>query len=171
MKNVVEDYKGSKIILIGHSWGASLALMYLSQNSGVISKTILIGSAPLNDEAAKIFGENIQLRLSEESKAKLQSIKSEFDQASSDKERNTLIDSLWDFIDEGQVPRALEKISDPVVAFHADFDPIPMNETFNFLCNHIKGLKTIEVKKSGHSPWLEKSAQKIFLQDLLSELD
>lgn len=46
-----------------------------------------------------------------------------------------------------------------------------MNETFNFLSNHIKGLKTIEVKKSGHFPWLEKTAQKIFLQDLLSELD
>lgn len=206
LKNVVEDCKGSQIILLGHSWGASLALMYISQNSGVISKTILIGSAPLNDEAAKIFGENIQLRLSEESKAKLQSIKSEFDQASSDEEKNTLmqkrltiigptyhldpkteenfsdlkwnyttfvtsIDSLWDFIDEGQVPRALEKISDPVVAFHGDIDPIPMNETFNFLSKHIKGLKTIEVKKSGHFPWLEKTALKIFLQDLLSELD
>ncbi len=65
----------------------------------------------------------------------------------------TSIGSLWDFVDEGQVPGELEKISDPVVAFHGDFDPIPMNVKFNFLSNHIKGLKTIEVKKSGHFPW------------------
>jgi pimeloyl-ACP methyl ester carboxylesterase len=206
LKTVVEDCKGSQIILVGHSWGASLALMYLSQNPGVISKTILIGSAPLNDEAAKKFGENIQSRLSDESKAKLQSIKSEFDHAASDEERNTLmqkrlaiigpayhmdpkteenfsdlkwnfttfltsIDSLWDFIDGGNVVRALDKISDPVIAFHGNFDPIPIEETFTFLKTYIKGLKTIEVKNSGHFPWLEKKASIAFMKDLKSEID
>jgi pimeloyl-ACP methyl ester carboxylesterase len=198
LKRVVEDCKGSQIILVGHSWGASLALIYLSQNPGMISKTILIGSEPLNDEVAKKFGGNIQARLTEESKAQLQTIKTEFDQAKSDEERSTLmqrrltiigptyhldpkteenfsdlqwnyttfvtsIDSLWDFIDEGKISGALSKISDPVVAFHGDFDPIPMEETFTFLKTKIKGLKTIEVKKTGHFPWLEKDAKVAFM--------
>lgn len=205
LKNVVERNRGSRVVLIGHSWGASLALLFMSENPGIISKAILIGSAPLNDEAAKKLGENIQLRLNEESKLKLQTIKSNFDQAKSDEERNILmqkrltiigpayhldpkteenfsdlkwdyttfvtsIDSLWDFIDEGKISNALANISDPIVAFHGDFDPIPMNETFKFLSNHIKGLKTVEVKKSGHFPWLEKDVQETFIKNLLNEL-
>lgn len=206
LKNVIESNRGSQIVLIGHSWGASLALFFLSENSGVIHKTIIIGSAPLNDEAGKLFGENIQLRLTEESKSKLQEIKSDFDKAESDDQKNMLmqkrltiigptyhldhktednfsnlkwnyttfvtsIDSLWNFIDEGNIPKALDKISDPVVAFHGDFDPIPMKETFNLLSNHIKGVKTIEVKESGHFPWLEKEARETFIKDLLIELE
>lgn len=204
--NVVESNRGSQVVLIGHSWGASLALLFMSENPGTVTKAILIGSAPLSDEAAKKFGENIQLRLNDESKLKLQAIKSDFDQAKSDEERNLLmqkrltiigpayhlepeteenfsdlkwnytsfvtsIDSLWDFIDKGNVPKALNKISDPVVAFHGVFDPIPMTETFKFLSHHIKGFKAIEVKKSGHFPWLEKDPKEAFVRDLLNELD
>lgn len=206
LKSIIDGTKDSQIMLIGHSWGASLALLFISENPGVISKTILIGSAPLNDEAGKKFGENIQLRLTEDSKAKLQLIKSDFDKAKNDEERNMLmqkrlviigpayhhdpkteenfsnlkwnytsfkmsIDSLWDFIDEGKVVGALDAVSDPVVAFHGDFDPIPMKETFKFLGEHIKKFKAIEVKKTGHFPWLEQHAKDAFLNSLSNELD
>jgi pimeloyl-ACP methyl ester carboxylesterase len=206
LRDVVESYCGSQIVLIGHSWGASLALLFMAENPGIVTKTILIGSAPLNDEASKKFGENIQLRLDDESKLKLQTIKLNFDQAKSDEERNlfmqkrltiigpayhldpkteknlsnlkwdyttfvTSIDSLRDFIDDGKIPQTLAAISDPVVTFHGEFDPIPMNETFEFLNKHIKGLKTVEVHKSGHFPWLEKDSKETFLRDLLIELE
>lgn len=206
LKDVIDNHRDSQVILIGHSWGASLALLYLSENPNVISKAILIGAAPLNEELSKLFGENIQQRLGDEAKLRLQEIKSEFDSAESDDARNVLmqkrlkiigptyhfdpkteyrlsslewnystfvtsIDSLWDFIDAGKVPQALEKISDPVVAFHGDFDPIPMRETFEFLSKNIKCLKTFEVKKAGHFPWLEPDAKDTFLVDLLREIE
>ena len=81
LKKIVQDNKGSEIVLIGHSWGASLTLLFIAENPGVISKSILIGSAALDDETAKKFGENIQLRLDEDAKAKLKLIKAAFDQA------------------------------------------------------------------------------------------
>jgi pimeloyl-ACP methyl ester carboxylesterase len=205
LKNIVSKYTGPELILIGHSWGADLALLFLADNPGLVGKTILIGTAPLDDEISRKFAQNIQLRLTEATKGKLQNIKSELEHATSDVEKNLLmqkrlsiigptyhfnpstearlndlkwdyssfvisIDSLWDFIDSGKVPQTLARITDPVVAFHGDHDPIPENETFDFLRKHIKGIKTVEVKKAGHFPWLEKGANEIFLRTLLAEM-
>jgi pimeloyl-ACP methyl ester carboxylesterase len=206
LKAIVDSHKDTPLILIGHSWGASLALLFIAENPRLISKTILIGSAPLEDGASKKFGENIQDRLDQNSKEKLLVIKSLFEEAKTNDEKNVLmqerlriigsvyhfdpktednfselkwdytsfvtsIDSLWDFIDAGKMTEALQNISDPVVAYHGEFDPIPMEETFIFLKKHIAKLKVSGINKSGHFPWLELAAKKEFLTQLKNELE
>lgn len=205
LKEIVVLQRGKPVVLLGHSWGASLALLFIANHPGMIERTILIGSAPLSDPINEKFGENIQSRLSESATAKLKLIKSSVEKAKTDSEINALmqqrlriigpayhldptteehfsqlrwnytsfitsIDSLWDFIDAGHVPKALARISDPVVAFHGDHDPIPLQETFTFLDAHLGDLKTVEVKKSGHFPWLEKTSNVEFLKKLVDEV-
>jgi len=206
LKVIVESHKNKPLVLIGHSWGASLALLFIAENPGVISKTILIGSAPLEDGASKKFGENTQSRLDQDSKEKLLAIKNSFDVAKTDDVKNVLmqerlriigpvyhfdprteenfsnlgwnyssfvssIDSLWDFIDAGNISKALKNISDPVIAYHGEYDPIPLEETFIFLKKNIVNLKTSVIKTSGHFPWLEIGAKNEFLSQLKNELD
>ena len=81
------------------------------------------------------------------------------------------VDSLWDLIDTGKVPKLLSSIEDEVIAFHGDYDPIPMRETFQYLRSNIQKIKTIEVKESGHFPWLEDTSKGNFLKELLEELE
>jgi len=51
---LVLDKEGAPpVILIGHSWGAWLALIFASRFPNIIKKLILIGSGPFDDRFAK----------------------------------------------------------------------------------------------------------------------
>lgn len=80
------------------------------------------------------------------------------------------IDSLWKKIDAGEIPALLKKVKTPVIAFHGDSDPIPHQETFQFLKRNIGNLKTIKVDRAGHFPWLEETSKERFFKDLCLEI-
>jgi pimeloyl-ACP methyl ester carboxylesterase len=60
------------ITLIGHSWGAWLALIYATRFSSSIKKLIMIGSGPFQDEYAKDIMITRYQRLDEKEKTELQ---------------------------------------------------------------------------------------------------
>jgi pimeloyl-ACP methyl ester carboxylesterase len=60
------------ITLIGHSWGAWLALIYATRFSSSIKKLIMTGSGPFQDEYAKDIMITRYQRLDEKEKTELQ---------------------------------------------------------------------------------------------------
>lgn len=70
---LVLDKEGTPpITLIGHSWGAWLALIYASRFSSSMKKLVMIGSGPFQDEYARDIMITRYQRLEEKEKTELQ---------------------------------------------------------------------------------------------------
>lgn len=69
---ILEKEGTSPIILIGHSWGAWLALIYASRFPSGLKKLIMIGSGPFKDEYAKDIMITRYQRLEEKERSELQ---------------------------------------------------------------------------------------------------
>lgn len=77
--HLAEKYSDKEVILIGHSWGASLALMTLSEKNFIASKAILIGTGPLTEELAVLFSKNLNTKYCEKTKKLLDAIEDRLD--------------------------------------------------------------------------------------------
>ena len=62
-----KDQKGigdEQVTLVGHSWGASLALLYAAKFPGELKQVVLLGPAPLTLEISDLFEKELFARLS-----------------------------------------------------------------------------------------------------------
>ncbi|MBD3297494.1 MAG: alpha/beta fold hydrolase [candidate division Zixibacteria bacterium] len=66
LKRAVEAEATIPVILVGHSWGAWLSLMFAAEYTDRVSKLILIGSAPFAPEYAEQIGATRLSRMSED---------------------------------------------------------------------------------------------------------
>jgi pimeloyl-ACP methyl ester carboxylesterase len=89
LKGVIDKYRSSSpVILLGHSWGANVALMTAAKYPGVVEKIVALSASPVSGRIAEKFSENIQGILSDEAKLKLEEIHNRFENATSDEEKN-----------------------------------------------------------------------------------
>ena len=58
------------ICIIGHSWGANLALLYAAHNPGKLTKVVALAPAPLTMESAQKFESNLNQRMSPADRAR-----------------------------------------------------------------------------------------------------
>ena len=58
------------LCLVGHSWGANLALLYAAQNPDKLNKVVAIAPAPLTMESAQKFEANLNQRMSPTERAR-----------------------------------------------------------------------------------------------------
>ena len=63
------------VVLIGHSWGAWLSVMFASENPEYLKKIILISSGPFDDEYVKKINEIKMSRLSKEDIIEMNNLK------------------------------------------------------------------------------------------------
>lgn len=80
-----------KPILIGHSWGANLALLYAAQYSSKIEKVVCLGTASLSEEIGDLFSERFSERLTELDKTKLENINRRLEDAKSSSRINEIM--------------------------------------------------------------------------------
>lgn len=63
LARIVDHYaKDSKPIIVGHSWGAMLAVLFAGRHSNRLQKAILIGCGPLSKHQGEVFQEELQKR-------------------------------------------------------------------------------------------------------------
>ena len=76
---VKENAKGSKAIIIGHSWGANVALLAAAESSDDIEKLILIGTSALKDELSDKHQDSLNSRYTDAVKRKLSEIQNQLE--------------------------------------------------------------------------------------------
>ncbi len=79
-------------------------------------------------------------------------------------------DETWSdmrrLIDDGTYPNAFAAIESPVLMIHGNYDPHPGKMIRDSLLPFLPQLEYQEFDRCGHSPWLEKSARKLFFSHI-----
>lgn len=191
---IVSVTQGEKVALVGHSWGAMLALAYAAQYPNQASCIIAVSSGTFTPDSRQRMNEILSKRMSPEVRAERQSLEeriSDPDELMHAKIR--LILPLYDYDaiasqedDEeydgrgneetwadmlklqrqGVYPAGFKSISSPVLMLHGSYDPHPGEMIRDSLLPYIPQLEYVEWERCGHYPWLEKAVREDFFTHL-----
>lgn len=154
-----------RVPLVGHSWGAMLALAYAAEHP--VAKLILVGCGTFDPAARAEFerrraaatGDHVDA-LTEETEEVA------FDEAG---HKETWADMLRLQAD-GTYPAAFARIEAPVVLIHGDQDSHPGRMIADSLRPHVARLTYMELERCGHYPWVERHASAAFFHVLKDAL-
>ncbi len=180
-------------ILVGHSWGAMLALAYAAEHPATPSALVLIGCGTFSPAGRATFKTRLNARLAPADLEQLAQI----ERSVSDPDRQCAargrlmtrvygydieepppgngVDAVaheqtWDDMlrlqRDGIYPAAFAAIRAPVLMLHGDADPHPGPLTRDDLRRYMPQLEYQELPECGHSPWLERRAKQRFFEVL-----
>ena len=189
-KLVEERCESERPALVGHSWGAMLALAYAAAHPGRVISVALIGCGTF-DRAARDRRNSIQEdRTDDNLRRRLEQLPEEFPNINdrlrvrgkliqqldsyeliSTDEEDDVVDAranreTWQNMlrqqEEGVYPAAFAAFHEPVIMLHGDYDSHPGQMIQASLQPHLPQLEYREWKRCGHYPWLEKAVHAEF---------
>jgi len=197
MKDLISNrHEACAPILIGHSWGAMLALAFAAAHPQCAAAIVLIGCGTFdlasrrhlqenlqrragpgfsfeglwNDLAALYPDRDLRMRMIARQILPLHSVDllpHEDETASYD--AGAFEESWADMVRlqcEGVYPAAFSRIRCPAIMLHGAEDPHPGRMIFENLLPHVPQLEYQEFPQCGHYPWLERHAHADFLTAL-----
>ncbi|MGC6416560.1 MAG: alpha/beta fold hydrolase [Bradymonadia bacterium] len=87
---IAKHGQGKSITLIGHSWGAALALLYAAHRRSSVHQVIALGTAPLTLELAHRFEEDLRARLPAQVLSEIDALEQAMKQALADEDASRL---------------------------------------------------------------------------------
>jgi pimeloyl-ACP methyl ester carboxylesterase len=196
LDNLIRARCAGRPVLVGHSWGAMLALAYAAGHPTVAGALVLIGCGTFTRAARAEFEARLAARLSPADRAMMSQIELTDEDANrrfaalgrlmtrvygydiDDAEDEPAVvdaaahDETWvDMLrlqNEGVYPAAFRAVTCPVLMLHGENDPHPGRRTSEDLRRFIPQLEYRELPRCGHSPWLERQARDEFFA-VLSE--
>ncbi len=186
--------RDEKPALVGHSWGAMLALAYAADHPDRASRLALVGCGTFDARSRERLQENRERRMPDDVRRRLAALPA----VVSDRDRrlaeqgNLLLrvdsvdpisaeigavacdarahDESWtDMLrlqDERVYPAAFGVIRIPVLLLHGADDPHPGSLIRASLLPHLPQLEYRELARCGHYPWLERAAARSFEEAL-----
>jgi len=180
--------------VVGHSWGAMLALAHAAEHPGAVQSLALIGCGTF-DRAARermlaIRRERMSGDLAAREERLMKRYPSPDDRLKALGKLYQVVDSValmphsdesaafdaaaheesWaDMIrlqDEGVYPAAFSAIRAPVLMLHGADDPHPGPLIRDSLTPHLPQLEYQEFERCGHYPWIEQAAHEAFYAEL-----
>jgi pimeloyl-ACP methyl ester carboxylesterase len=200
LHEVLSQAHGSGLpALVGHSWGAMLALAYAAAYPGQVAAVVLIGCGTFDTAARDELHASCDARISDELRERLRRL----DEEISDPHRR--LQALGDLLlpiyscdpltteleltccdarahhetwndmirlqKEGVYPAAFARIPVPVLMLHGADDPHPGKRIRDGLAEVLPQLEYHSWERCGHYPWLERSARDAFFSRLIRWLD
>jgi len=185
-------------LLVGHSWGAMLALAYAAEHPQYPKALVLVGcgtfdpqsrarlqatvreraagaiESRLEEAALSIRDPDVRLCVTERILQPLYSCEL-LPHQDETVEYDALgqLESWRDMVRlqrEGVYPAAFSRIAVPVLMVHGDCDPHPGRMIRDTLAPMLPQLQYVELPQCGHYPWLERYAKDRFYEILKNEL-
>ncbi len=180
--------------LVGHSWGAMLALAYAAAHPGDSRGLALIGCGTFDPVTRSRLRERVERRMDESLRRRISRLEIEYPDP--DERLRVTCDLLlpayshdamtdrfeiescdarahhesWaDMLrlqSEGIYPAAFKAISAPVLMLHGEVDPHPGGEVRASLQPHLPQLQYHEWPRCGHYPWIERGVREDFFSRL-----
>jgi pimeloyl-ACP methyl ester carboxylesterase len=199
LHELIETFCGDqRPALVGHSWGAMLALAYAAAHPGCAACLALIGCGTVDSAARDRLRVIRNQRMGEDLIRRVERL----DERTSDPDERLrkmgrmmqradsydlipgtdetirydarAFEQSWaDMLrlqETGIFPAAFEEIHSPVIMLHGTFDPHPGKMIRASLQPYLPQLEYREWDRCGHYPWLEKAVQKEFYAALLEWL-
>ncbi len=196
---VIEAYcSDEKPILVGHSWGAMLAMAYAAAHPERPASIVLIGCGTFDADSRERMNAIRRQRMTQHV---FQRMQERIEYISDPDECLKLQGKLMMQVDsyhlkhvedevvyydalgheqtwrdmlrlqhEGTYPAAFKSIGVPVLMLHGDQDPHPGPMIRDSLIQHIPHLQYHSWSQCGHYPWLEKAVRKEFYDCLMQWL-
>jgi len=174
---------GRRVALVGHSWGAMLALAHAARHPGQIASIVLIGSGTFSVAARERFHAIVDSRTDVSLRRRLRTLDLEYadpDERLAARARLTLPlysydlesadpgfesadarahEQTWTDMmrlqEQGVYPGAFAAIRVPVIMMHGADDPHPGEMIRASLEPYLPQLEYVEWQRCGHYPWLE----------------
>lgn len=162
IKSIIEEYSLNKIVLVGHSFGAWLALLSAEKYPQFVSKVVIIGCGPLE---TKYLPELIQAREKRNGDNYCALPNSSNDMLYFDEEQHkALMKEIGEMRENGELLERVLKITCPVIAFHGTYDPHPVRGVSEPLESKLSNFRMITMEQCGHDPWKEVYARDEFFE-------
>ena len=191
LHKLVESHCGSAgPALVGHSWGAMLALAYAAAHPGCAVSLVLIGCGTFDVEARDRMWATCEQRMDDGLRRRMECLPEEFpdpdrrlrvlgdlllplysyELASADQEieacdARAYHETWQDMVrlqGTGMYPAAFATIDAPVIMLHGVIDPHPGRMIRASLEPHVPQLEYHEWERCGHYPWLERAVRDEF---------
>ena len=164
--------------LVGHSWGAMLALCYAADHP--VECLVLIGCGTFDGASRAALRQRRkvteQRAVDDASLAELgrfYEIADAFDPIGPGellpcdyRGHIETWDDMMRLQADGTYPAAFSRITAPVTMLHGDHDPHPGRLIRDGLLPHIPHLEYVELPRCGHTPWIERYAREEFFARL-----
>jgi pimeloyl-ACP methyl ester carboxylesterase len=182
------------VILIGHSWGAWLILLFASAHPEAVKKAVIIGCPPVRQEFADLILKNRLSRLDPAGQIKFAEIirhtkdpsalrgllrKTDAYDPVEDEDTDSFpfirgaYQDIWNEAEglrrSGELEDRIKKVACPVIAIHGSHDPHPAEGVQIPLSGILKYFKFTLLQKCGHYPWKEKQAREEFFSIIKRE--
>ena len=182
-----------KVTLLGHSWGAMLALAYAAFSQKRLNSLVLVGCGAFDLTSRELMQRTLKKRMTQDLQKKLNAL----NQKNGDPDRNLAAMGLairplycldarpqpelpqcnamthhetWQDMlkcqEKGIYPQAFACIDLPAIMLHGEYDPHPGREIHRELKKYIPHMEFRQWQDCGHDPWLEKRVSRDFY-DLL----
>jgi len=192
LQDLIDDWcEGERPALVGHSWGAMLALAHAAAHPRAVGAIALVGCGTFDAASRARMNGTLSERIPEVLRERLNRLSDEIPDP--DARLATLVrlllpsyshrllreglddmacdarahDETWgDMLrlqDEGFFPAAFAAIKAPVLMLHGEVDPHPGGMIRDRLRTFIPHLGYHELSRCGHYPWLEAKARDRFL--------
>ncbi|WP_422041276.1 alpha/beta fold hydrolase [Roseibium sp.] len=185
------------VCLVGWSWGAWLVCLLAAEHPELVSRLLLVGSAPFDARHAEAVAQTRLSRLSEERQAEFARVSANLDDPGNVRRLAELTDAADTYLARGASPaeinfdreihaavraeakalrssgRLLERLTHvrcPVTAFHGDHDPHPAIGVKEPLASVLPRSDFILLHRCGHKPWNETHAHYVFFAALESAM-
>ena len=194
LHEMVSACREKPLAMIGHSWGAMLALAYGAAHPDGVASLVLVGCGTfdrasrnqmrtieeqrmddglrrrLNGLAEEVPDRNERLRMLGNLLLPLYSYEPTVHELPVEVCDARAHDESWNDMvrlqEEGEYPAAFAAIKAPVIMLHGAVDPHPGRLIFASLRTHLPQLEYREWERCGHYPWLEKAAREEFFASM-----
>lgn len=188
------EYCHQKPTLIGHSWGAWLAVLFAEKHPKICKNIVLVGCPPLadkyvkeislrrlrnlSDEESKIFQRIIDNAATDEDMKKIPGILERSDnyylesreKLIVDKADNEMYNRIWNeaakMRTNGELLKAFKNIQSKLFLIQGVYDPHPIEGIIKPLKENGIPCEAYILDKCGHSPFMEKYAKEKFYEIL-----
>jgi pimeloyl-ACP methyl ester carboxylesterase len=185
---------GARPPIVGHSWGAMLALAYAAAHPGRVGSLVLVGCGTFDPAARERERAILEERTDEAMRDRMERLSQEFpdpderlramgkltlplyshELVASDLELEACDarahSETWEdavkLQEEGVHPADFARIRAPVIMMHGAVDPHPGQMIRGSLAPHIPQLEYVEWERCGHYPWLEEAVREEFYRTL-----
>jgi pimeloyl-ACP methyl ester carboxylesterase len=186
----VESRGSARATLIGHSWGAMLALAYAAAHPDRAGPLVLVGCGTFDPAARARMQATVQARLDNDMRERLARLPEDvpdpderlqvlgdlilplysYDLLTNDQEviacdaraHQETWEDMVRLQEEGVYPAAFTAITSPILMLHGAADPHPGRMIQARLKPHLPQLEYHEWERCGHSPWLERAVRDEF---------